>query len=528
MPLFPIESQLVKLLEPGDGGFNPENNECKQDLRTFCQLVDRSMVTRFQIDLTNLGEAELLLDPNFAAVCGVNWTCGGWTIVPPKVEATGVGTIGQTITLTQDEYYCFQFTIENNAESQVIYFQLGADPPIQLVPGGPGTFTAYGQYVGATGPVSFGIGSGATHVQDYEISDVSLLRASRPGVTVRNCDGSNPQEVTDITLMNGLGVPGKALVVVDWNALGLSDGCWELCVADIAEVIASVVDCGDFAPGCAPGTWTITQTGAGWTFGASLADYAAISPSGASIDETMLEELDPDECYHLRFTLAGAAESQPGEFQIQFYVDGQLIHEHTNLGTANGNHDVVVYGASGDGLLISSNEYTDFVLTDLSLKRDELCNVKFCSECFTLSVDHACDGSLIRLTATNTNDFLLSDGVYLDYTILGLTQEALLRGSFRMQDFPYAHEKVFKFSDGDISTQYVDSEEQKALLIQDLPPYMHRAIRLMLVHDTVNLDSERISKVPGPYAPDIAEDSLLSPVIVNCKKYNQRDVNRLC
>jgi len=164
----------------------------------------------------------------------------------------------------------------------------------------------------------------------------------------------------------------------------------------------------------------------------------------------------------------------------------------------------------------------------LGLFLDVDCAETLCSECFDLKDSHDCTGSNMLITWTNQNNFLLSNGLSLNYSDFNWTQNLRVFGSLEASDYPYLDEDVFKYSNGDYGTQYIDSEEVLELLIQDIPPYLHNALRLGLVHDTVKIDGVRITKVPGSYTPDRVKESKLAPIILEVKGYNQRDINKLC
>jgi len=548
MSLIPIPNQFIKFVDDGAEDFNTWNQRCTKDDTTFCQMVDTSTVTKFQVDLTEVdGGSDLITDGDFIAACGTNWTCAsGMTINTGtnELEISGVGSITQNIDVVNGGYYRLRFTSEGmegflTPNNLTVNISTGSST-IFATGMADGSWDLYIHFDGTTGTQTLTI-SNTTVSQAWTVSEVTMYQMTSLGGYITDCDGNLilPAPSSIIELREGAYQTtdsGKAMVTIDWGFLvgagALPYGCYKICGVDLTEIVANMVPCGDFDGMCIISMEDLSTIHIWCEFCDICWGGSGTGNIGATLDSPVLS----NRCYNLEFTLSGTSEDSPGTWDFIVTIDGQTIYQidsatFTSLGNADGTWTAQFTGISGDAFNIHASNDSNFTLSDVSVKIAPECNIKMCSECISLKADHGCDGEVIKIVSTNDNDFLLSNNQYLDFTFWADWEvQVLVFGRLDMDSFPYPMENVFKFSDGDKSTQYIDSEEVKELMIQRIPPFMHRAMRLALVMDNVQVDGERVSKVPSPYEPDKADysESKLTPVLVQVTPYNQRDINKLC
>lgn len=548
MPIVPIPNQFMKFNEPGSEDFNSWNQRCTRDDTTFCQMVDTSTVTKFQVDLTEVdGGSDFITDGGFVSACGVNWTCAsGMTINTGtnELEISGVGSITQNVSVVNGRYYRLRFTsegMEGFLTPNNLRVNIGTGSSTIFATGmADGSWDLYIFFDGTTGTQTLTIDN-TTMSLAWTVSEITMFEITTMGGYLTDCDGNLilPAPSSLIDYREGVYQTtdtGKALMTLDWSvlsgAVGLPFGCYKICGADLTEVVANMVPCGDFDASCAT-EWKFSGQ---YTLGVNSVTYVGGGSGTGAIQDDLDEAVVANRCYNLEFTLASTSEDSPGTWGLVVTIDNQTIYEidsatFTSLGNADGTWTAQFTGIAGSTLKFTASNDSNFIMSDVSIVIAPECNIKYCSECISFQDDHSCNGEVIQIVSTNDNDFLLSNGQYLDFTFWPLWEvQVLVFGRLDMDSFPYPMENVFKFSDGDKSTQYVDSEELKELMIQRIPPFMHRAMRLVLVMDNVQVASERVSKVPGPYEPDKADysESKLTPVLVQVTPYNQRDINKLC
>ena len=487
---------------------------------------------------------EILLETSFTVTCGTAWTCtGGFfiNIISRELEISAAGTLTQSIPVVSGGYYMFCFTVRDSLTNQFTV-KINTDT-VTVVGIGNGNYCAFIRYTGVAGTVNFEIATTAFASLFY-LHSFSLIELTLTKAEVFDCNDVYVASIFTTDFREGVflaGEPGKARVKVDWNLLAIADGCYQICLYDLSEAQTELVVAGDFTTACGV-DWACTQAVVGWTLGGGVANFNGIPmapATKATIHDSLVTPMIATTCYVLKYTIANAVEHDPGLFTIVIKIDSVNIDVQP-IATANGNHIVELpLGTAGSVILVESNDSSSFDLTDLSIKESNQCNIKFCSECYDLADHSTCESTVMGIQSTNDNNLLMSDGVYIDWEHAAWSDfdfVMMIKGHLQQSEYPYPSEEIYKFSDGDKSTEYVDSEIMLQLLIERIPPYMHDSIRLLLVHDTVfvfdihnPILGQRISKEPGSYSPDTSEKtSKLWPVIVDCTRFNQRDINKLC
>lgn len=163
-------------------------------------------------------------------------------------------------------------------------------------------------------------------------------------------------------------------------------------------------------------------------------------------------------------------------------------------------------------------------ITEFSLTLDPACATEYCSECFSLEeCTDPPNQELVFLQWTNEDD-----GFGFNYTSLPLIHSLWIKGGLRDDDYSY-DEEYFTTSDGRNFPVYVDALKSQSLYINEVPAYIHDAIRLGLVHDTFKINGSLYTKADGGYSPDWnTPNSLMAGVIVKVREQTQDTKNQHC
>lgn len=166
----------------------------------------------------------------------------------------------------------------------------------------------------------------------------------------------------------------------------------------------------------------------------------------------------------------------------------------------------------------------DFDITNLALKLSEDCATEYCSECFNLDNCGTQPTKEYLFLEWNNND----DGFGMNYTSAPLTHSLWIKGGLRNADYPY-QEDYFTTSGGTHFPVYVDSVKTVEMWVEDLPEYIHDALRLGVVHDNFTVNGLPYSKAEGGYSPDWdTPNSMLAPVVVKLREKFQDTKNDNC
>lgn len=195
--------------------------------------------------------------------------------------------------------------------------------------------------------------------------------------------------------------------------------------------------------------------------------------------------------------------SSPGSFELDFSYDSDDTFYQSIYVDLNGN---------------------DIDITDLAVTLDPECATEYCSECFQ---KQECPDppNHEEMFLKWTND---DDGFGMNYTALPLVHTLWLKGGLRNDDYTY-DEEYFTTSDGKNFPVYVDAIKQVSMYINDIPAYIHDALRLGIVHDEFSVNGTLYTKGDGGYSPDWdTPNSLLAPVIVKIREQIQDTKNQHC
>lgn len=177
-------------------------------------------------------------------------------------------------------------------------------------------------------------------------------------------------------------------------------------------------------------------------------------------------------------------------------------------------------------LVMNSNvkSQIEFDVTNLSLKLSPDCAQEYCSECFNLDNCGTNPTKEYLFLEWTNND----DGFGMNYTGVPLVHSLWIKGGLRNNDFPYT-EDYFTTSGGTSFPVYVDAVETIELWVEDVPAYIHQALRIGVVHDEFTVNGVEYTKADGGYSPDWdTPNSLLAPVIVKLREKYQDTRNENC
>lgn len=238
---------------------------------------------------------------------------------------------------------------------------------------------------------------------------------------------------------------------------------------------------------------------------------------------TFEDALTRGKCYLITGTLSGREIGQSVQVHVGNDTDKELV---TTL-VANGDFSLPFdYTTSSTFFkslyLILTADTMDF--TNLALKLDPDCSTEYCSECFNLD-NCGVQPTKEYLFLEWTNE---DDGFGMNYTQVPLTHTLWIKGGLRNADYPY-QEDYFTTSGGNNFPVYVDSVKTVELWVEDLPEYIHDALRLGVVHDSFKVNDVEYTKGDGGYSPDWdTPNSMLAPVVVKLREKYQDTKNENC
>lgn len=235
--------------------------------------------------------------------------------------------------------------------------------------------------------------------------------------------------------------------------------------------------------------------------------------------------LTVDKCFKFSVTVVDYAS---GSIDFDLYSSSALLE---NLGSASANGDFTFnfdFNALADRIIITFNGATSASnIRSPSIKLDVDCTDTQCSECFDYRECHR--GSQVILNWYNDDN-----GLGFEYENLPLVHTVLVRGAInRNQDFSYPGEQYHLSSNGITDLIYTYARASEEMIIEDLPPYMHQAIRLGIVHDHFFVNSIEKVKFEGVnYTPDWDTDSppktLRAPVLIKLANKDQNTFQDNC
>lgn len=223
-----------------------------------------------------------------------------------------------------------------------------------------------------------------------------------------------------------------------------------------------------------------------------------------------------EKCYKLTVEVAGYV--SPITFTI-----GNYVTQPITIGTVTANGITELSFTASVDITYVLLEFTDTAAEILpSLNIDIDCANAACSECLELVEDLRCEGALVLQYYNDNNAF------GLNYSTSSYQPTLIIKGGLGNAEFINNDEAIFNSSNGNKFLHYVNQREQKELLIELAPPYIHKAIARALEHHHFFIDGTEYVKAESNYTPDYKRTSFLAPCIVQVEEKLQNGFNRRC
>lgn len=240
------------------------------------------------------------------------------------------------------------------------------------------------------------------------------------------------------------------------------------------------------------------------------------------------DPLERGRCYIVSGTVTGIAADEDIQVRIGNETESELLFLIGADGAFSEQFDYTSSSTFFKSLILvidtgSDSDY-EFDITDLALKLDPECSTEYCSECFNLdNCGVAPTKEYLYLEWTNNDD-----GFGMNYTSVPLVHSLWIKGGLRNADYPY-QEDYFSTSGGFHFPVYVDATKTVEMIVEDVPEYIHDALRLGVVHDNFTVNGVQYSKGDGGYSPDWdTPNSLMAPVVVKLRESLQDTKNENC
>lgn len=497
-----IPGQGISFFEWKD--FNQVNLECKQDWRKWCQQVLENQFSYHQFDASADGD-EVLSDRLFEGTCGIEWICLFGASIGAGAEFASDGAVLQNVNIVQG-FYRVVVKVSGMAANSgnkllITLEQATIQHTIDAgnLPDGEHTIWILNPFSGLATFIITGLAAST-----WVVEEVSLKRATSPVAKLRDCDGNLMEYVPEISFREGVYPEGKMELAVLWSLDNMPHGCYRVCLVDeqIEEVELGEFDCVDiFAGGCS-----------------------------GDVNELILDQASAlwevnfrKPCYLLTFEITDADETQVSEFLWSVAVNSSSIFTSSDLAGAKKKYAFRFEVPEGLGnIIFSLSEYSQITFENIKLYAVN-CE-EICSECFDF---FDCE-DLVKISYRNENNFLRSNGQFIEWDSNSPNINLYLKGGIRQKTYPYKEKQIYKNSLGEIVLQYADSEKIQELIIEDAPPYFYDWLRLVFVHHEVYIKDERYIILDDAIVPQIEDDSLLAPATVEIMPANQRDINSLC
>jgi len=498
-------------LDGDSGTFDDNINNISGDAVT--SIVKSSLFARTgssSARVTPDGTGGVLLrgDTNIVLKSGNKYKITGYLLTVASVSSAlditvQVGTEGWgDATLTQIQTW----TAANNPTG-LVFHKIEADLFVRAAINGKVTFNITGIDL-ASMPI-------------HHFDDVTLTDEFRAQLQVRDSDDNVifiDSDNSTFTLSADL---SKILVDFPWTNVAVNN-CYKFCIMKLDDFDNLVLN-GDFID---TSIWNLTGASK-WTIGGGVINYLGGGLPSTNADRTFDQVI-----------ILEAGKTYTLSFEITNYVAGavQVIFDGVTIiiANANGTHTATITPLVAGGLLEfrgSSADNGDFDLDNVSvLLDDEFKLCAFVSECYDLRTKWDCSMLLSWENDTDYCDF--------DYETFqnGYGQNAFknfLRVFSKLENPRYPKDKtIHLLSDGRTLLLHSKTEKIYEFFVDLMPEYLHDALSVGLEHDTFKIEESFIPQqedeyinIEQDYEPDWADDLRVGTVRVNLKKKTP-DCNR--
>lgn len=502
--------------------FGELNNDCSCDADAVAQLVDNTDSTQFQFSLEPCPNAQSVIEDTIFNdpaewTLGDNWSISYNQLCLESGNLTGQEVVGQNV-FVLGGYYQVNITVDSISDGSIsVYIEGTLLGEIDTA----GEYTFYG------------------FASDLQISPSGLYRLliSNNDIDVSACiseitayqiynqfkfvvyDANNNSYQAQISYANNPDyfsfVEDSLTVTIDWGELGVSNGCYYVCLLDPCtntngQNIPISITNPNFT-GNANG-WTL---GANWSYGANAVSYIA---GAGSLSQTIF----PTYSVFNRVTIEVTAIT--GDLNVYFgsVLMGTIqgIGTHIFNGTPYGGLDITLTpSAGGTGTV-------DSVTWNAPAFYEYTCDLQ--SNTFKLA-DYE-DNCTMIINACNNEDGL-------GFIFNGSGFSPRLRLHAKLKQSAYASERnIYEDSLGTKRNVYYKRRKSKYLCIDLQPEYIHDFLSLAVGFDNLYIDGTSYFVEDEEYSVEYSDASdnlgkvkiLVSEKTQKTTNINCSDVQNVC
>lgn len=468
---------------PNQPVFFGEADACDSDELTINQIVDNTDTTQFQFNIEPcISAQELVPDPNFDDtdnyVLSENWSVADNSLCltgTPEVGASaGTGTSGTTFLsiFTAGGYYQVTVIVDSISVGGQVDVLIGALTIGSIT--STGTHVFYGFADTPFGVFNYPLFLVAMNVDtNICISSLTSLEILTNFIfAFYDSDGTYVDKISysaDPTYFAF--VDDTVTVSVDWSEIGISNGCYYICMLDPcentnAQNYPAVITNGIFT-GSATG-WT---AGASWVYSANtiVGTYSGVDGADSLTQTGVFNSFTSTYCISVTIS-AGAG-------TIGVYFGGNLVSTISGVGTQN---------VSG---ICSGNFNLAFVMISGTATIDSI------RPCETLPTNYVCNQTSNTFSLQDTTGLCTmlinacnnENGLGFNFNNSGFTPR--IRLTAKLRQAKYKNERsIFEDSQGSKGVYYFSGRKTKDLCIDLQPEYVHDFLRLLLGFDNVYID----------------------------------------
>lgn len=451
--------------------FNESLDPCNSDTAYYTQIVDNGDETQFQLEINVCnGQSQLVPDPNFTSpsnfTLGANWAISS-NILCKTAGSSGSFSTNYDLPSTAS-YYQINITVDSIGSGSSFDVYIGSLLIGQLT--STGNYSFYGFpidiiFVGS--PISIFPSSindtiCISSLTAYEILTNFIIPIyDEDGTYINEISYSNDPEYFVF-------VEDSLTITIDWNLLGISNGCYYFCVLDPCENTNGQNYPADITNGTFTGSATGWTLGSAWTYG-SNAVSAVFSATPAN---NYLTQTNVFTNYTSTYSVSVVITARTGNIVVYFGSNQVAIlttvGTHVVTGTPSGSLDIQLYIPSGTVTV-------DSVTANLVSTSNYVCN--YTSNFFKLSdYSETCPQTLLINACNNEN------GLGFVFNGSGFSPRLRLQG--KLKQAKYSAERVMEEdSSGKKSVIYYNRRKQKNLVADLLPEYIHDFLSTLVGYD---------------------------------------------
>lgn len=520
----------------------PFGTNCNSDT---CIAVQDGDISQLQFVLTEVS-GNLISNGNFSSGSS-GWTTSGafWTI-GTNATWTNSGSSGSisrtTDTVLEAGYYRVKFDIQAvqggtsaTFEAKLGGVSLGSIANAEME---AQTLNFYKYLTPASSIIEIFVG----YSNPIVIDKIELYRMSELQYKIMDCETEEVfyEDETNANVAyfstGNIGESGEVLqegsfeptayglITIDWEAIGLDEDCYCVCVKDKGDIDFNRIKNGDFH---STEFWDITNfDSSGWSIGSGVATHSILGAAGDDIlAQTLAEVLERDSCYSLTFTATPSGSSTLIIYGEQSPLPDVEIYSSGAFASAI-NPTITFGGASITKLKFIGTGY--FTIDNITLRGVESCfDCEYQSMCISYKNSHdSTFHGLSNMLLKGTQD---NDGLGFNFSDFDFTNSVRVFGNLRNSTYDFPEEEYYKDSVGVNRIVYTGFQKYKQLQIRQVSEALHDIIALISVHGTfsITIDGEerQFIKRQGSISPQWRKTSGDAPVIIEVAEKTQNIFN---